>query len=375
MSNHSRKKVLIIANSRYRGGLSGSDAIYENFITHWDCSVRLWQIKDEFNPFVLCYVYRIIIGCLIALLEPQRYDFIYSASDFLMDSLPAFIMKLKGNKWVAGFFLEAFKENKIHYFTQKIISKIIIKHADMVVVTNPTMYHLFPKKKTTWINGGIDLSLAGLNNEKKEFDAVFCGRFHKSKGIDELIGIWRIVKAFIPEAKLAMIGDGDLGIDYVRRKIGIDNLGITLFGYMGKERFNIYKKSKVVLYPTPFKYDHFSMAPVEAMACGCPMIAYNLPVMEYYENHYNLKGCCLVDDETRKNFANAIIWYIKERWKDKVLEAYDFAKKFDYKEQSVRVFNDIRKELFDEDISYWKKGNGGDPVSQTTKTPFCNCPG
>src|SRR3990167_9367099 len=196
-------KILIIANSRFKGGLSGSDAIYESFVKHWEGhSIRVWCIQDiDYKPFFLCYLHRIFLSCFMAFFEPHKYDFVYTTSDFLPDSLAGFIFKCNGNKWVAGFFLKAFKENKIHYWTQKFVRWLITKYADMVVVTNPTMYPIFPDKKKTWINGGIDLSLAGLSDKPKIYDAVFCGRIHPSKGIDELIEIWDLVRQEKPNAQ------------------------------------------------------------------------------------------------------------------------------------------------------------------------------
>ncbi len=334
-------KVLIIANSRYKGGLSGGDAIYESFKKYWPCQFTTWTLEGvDFKPFALCYIWRIWLSCLRSLFERESFDIVYSASDFLPDSLSACLYKITRPKvkWVAGFYLKAFKENPIHYYTQKIVKALIDRFADMVIVTNPTMYYIFPDKKKTWINGGIDLKLAGLSDKPKIYDAVFCGRIHPSKGIDELIHIWKLVREKKPDARLALIGDGDLGTWYIRKKLWpktADQMGVDLLGYMGNERFDIYKQSKVVLYPTPLKYDHFSMAPVEAMACGCEMICFDNPVNRCMGG---LNITMAVDNEM---FARFILRY--EPWKE--VWAYKYANKFDYEIQSLRVYNDVRKEL------------------------------
>jgi glycosyltransferase involved in cell wall biosynthesis len=347
-----------------KGGLSGSDAIYEAFKENWDASIRVQNMMDiDYKPFAICYIHRILLGCLIALFEPQRFDFVYSASDFWMDSLPGFIHKLKGEKWVAGYYLHAFKSSFVHYHTQKLTRWLIRKFADMVIVTNPTMYSIFPNKKKTWINGVIDLQAAGLGNGDKVYDAVFCGRIHPTKGIDELIDIWDLVRQKKPHAQLALIGDGDLGKDYVSKKLqaryGINRWnGVNLLGYMGKERYQVFKKSKVFLYPTPKKYDHFSIAPVEAMACGTPVIVYDTPVMRFFEKELGFQGGAACPNNF--NFAEMIISFINGEWKEHSLEAQEWAQQFDEERQANRVFNDIKKELFDEDISDGPQRDGGD---------------
>lgn len=336
-----------------KGGTSGGDCIYESFIKYWpDCKFRVWTMLDiDYRPFIICYLHRIILACIISIFEPRRFEVVYSASDFLPDSIPAFLYKIThpGTKWVAGFYLKAFRGNTLHFFSQKLVKLLINKFADMVIVTNPTMYDVFPNKKKTWINGGVDMDLAGLSDEPKIYDAVFVGRIHPSKGIDELIEIWKLVIEKQPSSMLAVIGDGDLGVEYMKDRLPEDEYNVRYYGHLGNERYQVYKDSKVVLYPTPEKYDHFSMAPVEAMACGCKIICY-----------WNNANRIMLG-------LNGIKCVNKEMFADAILEGCDgaeqvisrkFAEKFDYKKQSLRVYQDI-KGVLDEDSHCGCGGNGG----------------
>jgi len=349
-------QVLIIANTRFKGGLSGGDAIYESFLKYWEgCDFKVSDMRGiSYAPFVCCYLHRILLGCFRAIIDNTRYDFVYSSSDFLPDSIPAIIYKLKGRRWVAGYFLSAFKENKVHYYTQKVIKYLIKRMADMVIVTNPTMYDLFLGKKKTWINGGIHAGMGGLSDKEKEYDAVFCGRIHPSKGIDLLIKAWDYVLNFNKNARLAIIGDGDLGVEYVFKKVkeifGHDEKSIDVLGYMGDKRFNVFKKSKVVLYPVNHHYAHFSIAPVEGMICGCPMVAIENPVMKFFVKNMGMKGVYLTGD-SEYSFALQIAKIIDQKYKEKVLDAFDWATQFNYEKQANRVFNDIKKEFGYENIS------------------------
>lgn len=353
-------RILIIANSRYKGGLSGGDAIYESFKKYWPASITVWDMqKIDYKPFAVCYLHRIILGCFIALIDPNRWDIVYSASDFLPDSLPAFILKMRRNKWIAGFYLKAFRENKFHYFTQKVVRKLIDKFADMVIVTNPTMLDIFKDKKQTWINGGIDLELAGISTQPIVYEAVFCGRIHPSKGIDELIEFWNKVRKIKPNAQLALIGDGDLGVEYIKHKLfceyGINKYnGINLLGYMGDQRFDVYKMSRYVLYPTPKKYDHFSMAPIEAMACGCQLVANKLDTFEWFKKNMNLPYITFEEYLDGYKLDNGPI------------RSFEWARHFDYKKESLRVFNEIKKEMY-EDFDNWIEGYGGNSSMQIFK--------
>lgn len=329
-------RVLIIANARFKGGISGSDAIYENFHRHWGVDTVVSEMIDiDYKPFWLCYIHRILDGIYMALFDSLKYDVVYSSSDFLPDVIPAVIHKLRGRKWVAGFYLKAFKDNPIHYHTQKIVKWLINKYADMVIVTNPTMYDVFPDKKRTWINGGIDLSKS-KQSSNKIYDAVFCGRIHPSKGIDEMIEIWKKVREKKKYATLAVIGDGDLGKEYIKRKIPLES-GIHLFGYMEDQRFDIYSQSKMTLYPTPPRYDHYSMAPVEAMSCGCPMLSFNIDTV-------NALNPVAFRADNINQFVDNILMLI-ENYHMFSNDAIKYAQKYSYKEESLRVLNEIRKVL------------------------------
>lgn len=277
------EKVLIIANARRDGGLSGGDNIYLNIHKHFPCDTIVWDMVNiDFKPFTLCYIYRIAVACITALFWKIDFDTVYSASDFWMDSLPAWILKMRGCKWIAGFYLFAPRQNRNYYYTQKLAYWIIKRWADVVYITNNSYKYRFAGQKTVDIHGGVDLSKCDYEKDRPRiYDVVFIGRIHATKGIGDLIVAWSYVRAKKPDATMAIIGDGDLGVAYVHDLIfevfGKGNLaGITLFGFMGDERFEIYKSSKCVVYPTK---THFSMSPVEAMACGCPMITYQSPVM------------------------------------------------------------------------------------------------
>lgn len=345
-----RPRILIIANARYKGGASGSDKIYESFQKYWPCSFSFHRVECDYKPFIVCYLQRIFVSFCLAIFEPQRFSFVYTSSDFIPDVISGCIFRLRGYKWVAGYFLHAPKENKAHFYTQKICRWLITKFSDMVIVTNPTMYPIFPTKKKTWINGGIDLKLAGLSDEPKIYDAVWCGRIHYTKGVDELIEIWSLVRKEKPTARLALIGDGDLGLDYVRKRIkfhfGNAPNGIDLLGYMGDERYKIYKQSRVVIYPVIPKYTHFSMAPIEAMACGCTMNFFRSPVMDFM---FNIKIPLPNIWDRQLNVKQMAKDILRDLDSDHYVlgsaQSRDYAKQFDYEKQSLRVYSEVMSVL------------------------------
>jgi glycosyltransferase involved in cell wall biosynthesis len=157
--------------------------------------------------------------------------------------------------------------------------------------------------------GAVNLELIKKYKEKNrstilEYDAVFQGRFHPQKGVEELVRIWKIVVNEIPDAKLLMIGDGPL-MSSVRLLINDLNLNknIILCGYVydGDKKYKIFSRSKMVVHPA--FYDSGGMAAAEAMAFGIPCIGFNL---KSYNSYYP-KGMIKTRTNTLNGFANEII--------------------------------------------------------------------
>lgn len=324
-------------------GLSGSDRIFielskrirerGNQITAyvWEEGLRMclsqnlvgveykvWKVGNfaKFG-FLPAYIYRIassIYHGLFLKLENDPRTVIYSASDFWMDSLPGWILKMRFPEaiWIGTFYLTApspflgFNENSkkqiptikdtIYYFMQKFPYHIIKKYADLVCVTSDPDIDKFPDHKKTnrylVIKGGVIFRGGNYSNlPNKIYDAVFQGRFHKQKGVLELIEIWKKVINKLPNAKLAIIGDGPL-MKSVKLKIKNDKLGncIKLFGYLldGSKKDEIFKQSKIVVHPAV--YDSGGMAPAEAMAAGLPGVSFDLKALKSYYPYGLLKA-------------------------------------------------------------------------------------
>lgn len=362
------KEFRIFAVAALGKGLSGGDRIFIEFakrlrlkhkvIIHvwregWEMCQRQGLTKgvtfelinvDRWCKlgFIPCYLARIIKAVcppFFINLESGRDMVLYSASEFWMDSLPAFILKLRFPKtrWVAAWFqtapnpLAGFSEGErekvyrlsafYHWFMQLPIKPIIANFADLVLVNNELERKQFSqlekKGKTMVVLGAINTkdikSFQSQNkNLPKIYDAVFQGRFHPQKGVVELLSIWKLVTEQLPNAKIAMIGDGPL-MENV--KIEIKKLKLTenvkIFGYLfdGPKKYRIFSQSKLVVHPA--FYDSGGMAAAEAMAFGLPCVGFNL---DSYKSYYP-KGMVKVKIGDLKDFAKTILDLLSSKQK------------------------------------------------------------
>ena len=333
------KKIYVFALAAHGEGISGGDRIFIEFARNWsrDYHVEIYVWEEGYQMcqrqvlntldinyqvssmkpwktlgFFINYLARIIEGIKIGLnlkIENPSNTIIYSASEFWMDSLPSFILKIRYPKirWVASWyqtaplpwegFAEGVREQKyylstlIYWLVQLPIKPLISRFANLVLVNNEEERQVFPRlneQRIMVVLGAIDVKgiekwKIKLGRQPKLYDAVFQGRFHPQKGVVELIDIWRLVVMQKKGVKLVMIGDGPLMKDV---KLKIKNLklenNIILKGFLfdGEEKYKIFSQSKLVVHPA--FYDSGGMASAEAMAFGLPAVGFDLKSFKSY---------------------------------------------------------------------------------------------
>ena len=196
---------------------------------------------------------------------------------------------------------------------------IVNNFADIVFVTSvPDVKKFITKKRgrenIVVIRGGVDIkpSLDYLNSgetiafEDRIYDACFVGRFHSQKGILELIDIWSNVCAKRTEARLAMIGIGDLEKEAKNKIIELKlDKNVDLLGFKdGQDKYEVFKQSKIVVHPAI--YDSGGMAAAEAMAWGLPGVSFDLEALKTYYPEGMLKTSCFDKDEFAENIIKLI---------------------------------------------------------------------
>lgn len=285
------------------------------------------------------YCVRTLLAISIALrfqLEPGVPHVLYSASDFWPDSLPALILRMRhpAARWVAGCYLvapspipgaseAAYRGGRqpvsirsiLYFVTQRMVLPFIRRWADFWMVSNQLDREILerqgiPMDRSLAIYGGVNLDevARAQPDPTRRFDACFVGRFHVQKGAQFLVPIWTRVLHEVPGARLGVIGDGPLREEIERqvREQGLQDR-IFLLGYVdGPEKFSILKAARVFLH-TPL-WDTGGMAAAEGMACGLPVVAFNLPGYR----HCYPRGMARARREDLEDFAARVIQLLQD---------------------------------------------------------------
>jgi glycosyltransferase involved in cell wall biosynthesis len=331
---------------------------------------------DSLAETLLDSIFRSVYVSITFLLPKRGNVLIYSPSDFLWDTLPALIWKLRCRKakWVVCIFLvvphlfrdysKTFAKNnrfslptfrRLFYFLSQQLTILLGKRwADQILVLNKTDKEYMLEtigvdgSKVSVVSGGVDYShIKKLKTQVNLYDGIFLGRFHPQKGIFDLIKIWKLVCNKKPEARLCMIGRGLPSFEEkIKALIRENNLGenIELVGLkQNDEKFLLMKSSSMFLCPS--HYESFAIVIAEAMACGLPVIAYNLPIFNdiYGENILKVP----LGDTSK--FADAVINFLNddELRRSFGLKGQKFIQKYDWDEIAEKEYQLIIK-LLDE---------------------------
>ena len=118
-----------------------------------------------------------------------------------------------------------------------------------------------PASKLELVPNGVD-EFFSPGGEEGDY-ILFTGTLEPRKGLDDLLAVW----SSLPGAPRLVLA-GDLGWKTAIR----DNPRVEVTGYVTRERLrDLYRRARVFVYPS--LHEGFGIPPLEAMACGAPVIA------------------------------------------------------------------------------------------------------
>lgn len=135
----------------------------------------------------------------------------------------------------------------------------------------------FDAEKVTVINNALqpiyeDEALSNNETNKEDY-IMYAGRLEKQKGIEMLLQAFSMLNN--PKISLKIIGSGSLRENLMRQSkdLGIEDR--VVFIEHTSEIMKYYKKARIVAMTSYF--EGFPNVLVEAIACGTPVVSYDLP--------------------------------------------------------------------------------------------------
>lgn len=253
---------------------------------------------------VLAYLYALLADAFLILSDNRilRTDnlIVYPTSDMFFDLLPAIFIKLKYRKaklvgivhhWIPNLLSRggAPFSNLALFIVQRAGFYLLRAQADRVFVPQTqegekirrVLCNLgVSQNKILSFKNGVNIEeTAKAPKTEKIYEACFLGGFRPSKGIFDLVPVWQRVRQQLPEAKLLVIGGGmEKYKKELENRIQEAGLGdsVILAGVVNQsELFKTIKTARILL--SPSHEEGWGIAVLEALACGLPVVAYDLP--------------------------------------------------------------------------------------------------
>ena len=118
-----------------------------------------------------------------------------------------------------------------------------------------------PARKIEIVPNGAD-TFFSPGGEERDY-ILYVGTLEPRKGVADLIAVWESLP--VPRPRLVLCGDPGW-------RTAIANEAIEITGFVSRERLrDLYRGAIAFVYPS--RFEGFGIPPLEAMACGAPVIA------------------------------------------------------------------------------------------------------
>jgi glycosyltransferase involved in cell wall biosynthesis len=257
----------------------------------------------------------------------NKPDVVICSTHFLYDTLPGFILHYRFRAKLVVYVYHIIGEHasdrtgilsKVSILSEKLSLKLM-RYANIVFIDNEDI-------RTHLINMGLEPSKIFLSTNAVDYDAIasvrpvgeiiydgcFCGRLVKTKGIYDLIDVWKFVTIRYPHARLVIIGDGPEYATFSDKIKEADlERNIQLMGFVSeRDKFLTMQRSRIFI--SPSYEEGWGIAIAEAIVCGLEVVSYDLAAYKFFEGHL-----IKVEKGNSRKMAEAAADLIEKRMKIK----------------------------------------------------------
>lgn len=150
----------------------------------------------------------------------------------------------------------------------------------VMVTVSPTiaerLHTINPSAHVVVMPNGVDDAVWDLRPHRRH-GLVCLGRLElKGKGLDLLLEAFSVI-ADGSDTSLRIVGEGldRADVTSLAEKLGVAHRVLQLGAVHGTERFELLASAQIVCCPS--RYETFGLVALEALACGTPVVAFDLP--------------------------------------------------------------------------------------------------
>jgi glycosyltransferase involved in cell wall biosynthesis len=241
-------------------------------------------------------LYRLLcLGRLMAAIDREQPSIVVAASMFLYDSLPVCLWRSRSKHtgriliahliappphlgYSATIHFPSLSEtslwlnNLLSIVLGKIVGAHFVAVHQRIASALITHYHVDPHSVTVI---PVGVTKVGCRDEVKDIDVLFLGRKHPQKGLRDLVRVWKMIRARLPDARLLIVGQTTAEVQGIFQ-CNLESAGVTAAGYVTDiEKSGFLCRAKALIFPSHF--EGYPAVAIEALAHGTPVVAYDLP--------------------------------------------------------------------------------------------------
>jgi glycogen synthase len=278
---------------------------------------RFINIDQQFNKYIV-FLRKIIQKDQISIIETPDFVEAFRYSGPRIIRFPDFgipmVVKLHSSYTVLNAQNKKSNSNKTIFIKEQYLldsAKGIVGVSENIKQRVKSIFKIV--REVEVLHNGISLNQKVIYNTKSNFNrVVFAGTLVENKGVFSLIRAWNEVLEIVSTACLVLYGKADAkSLEKIHSQIkDFPGNSVVLKGFISKELLpEIYASASCAIFPS--YHEAFSMAPMEAMAVGCPVIyTKRTSGPELITN--GVDGL-LVDPDDIHGITNAILFMLKNR--------------------------------------------------------------
>jgi len=223
------------------------------------------------------------------------------------------------------------------------MEKISARRAKKVIAVSENckrelqVFYAIAPYKITVLNNFVDERLFYPQESEKsgKIRILFSGRLEERKGLSQLLGLSRAIES-THKYTLKIVSnsiDNCALFANLKNTVILSNLDINAMR-------EFYNSGDILYFPT--KYEGFSMATLEALSCGIPVIGTGFAIPEEIR-HYNFVH---IEESADINNILSLIEEMNQKFSDMRTEIHrQIAKDFGYEQYSQKLSNLLEKKL------------------------------
>jgi glycosyltransferase involved in cell wall biosynthesis len=226
----------------------------------------------------------------------KRTDPVYACSDIWFDVIPILLCRARSKLMILGMDAPRFGEiirrsrpdvprsrlASFHYaFSQWFALRAFrFCRNKKLFYVHPTMRERllalgYDATELVFISNGVDVEMAeAIPAQPKHYDVIWIGRVHAQKGIDEMFQTLVYLRDRIKNFSAVLVGRLEADLRPRVEQLGLTS-AVTFTGFVSdEEKLRLFKASRLLIMPS--HYESWGIVVGEALACGTPVVAYEL---------------------------------------------------------------------------------------------------